>query len=622
MSDNNFNSNLDAILAEFASYSDSISGGEAKKEYTAPAPAARPTVEPGYDYAQLPAEEPVYEREELPPVEEEAAVFSPQDENASYYVDMSMLTDYLENRHNTTGSRRERPASPRPPKPEKKPRRPEKAEAPRPDEATRIMKRPAPKAEEPKERFSPAFKPSGRDYTPPVPPQKRAAQKKKPMPEPDVDKVLSDKEMRKAQEIRRQAEDKQAQRQAQRSAINQNIQEKALERDHVMEQRRRADRPLMKVVAFLFAIVSLFSFAWVAVNVHPDSGTSTAATVLSKLDLTDNLDVYLNNAYADALSGVTYIKKIYTIPESATVAPAPNPAAFGETTDPAVIEQVIADAAQLLDGQKTLWSRDIQFYPGTTMQYYRDDSILVITWKEIYDERCCTMAEVKVAHGSQFRRRLAEDSYSSSVQFYSSEMAKASNAVVASNADFYAFRTLGVTVYQRQLFRAEPGKLDTCFITASGDMLFSRAGELMDAGQINRFVQENDVLFSLSFGPVLVDNSELQYCPSYPIGEIDTQYSRAGIGMLGDLHYLLMTVNHTDGRPRANVNQFGQYMYEKGCIKAYNLDGGQTSEIVMNGKPVNYIDFGAERTVSDIIYFASALPESEWRNSVQTEVTQ
>ena len=42
----------------------------------------------------------------------------------------------------------------------------------------------------------------------------------------------------------------------------------------------------------------------------------------------------------------------------------------------------------------------------------------------------------------------------------------------------------------------------------------------------------------------------------------------------------------------------------------------------MNGKPVNYIDFNAERTVSDIIYFASAIPEAEWAQTAQTEVTQ
>lgn len=597
MSDNYFNSDLDAILAEFASYSSSISGSEETARKEAPVGRAEP-------------------------VKKEAPVYSPAEEEPEsgtgdgYYVDMSMLTDYLES-HRPLREQTPQPPQSRENETRERPpvKRPAPAEMPRRQRDETVRRETA-------EEFSPSFKPSGREYSPPVPPQKRKPANKKKPPEVDVDKVLNDDERRRAQQIHQQVEDREAARQAQRSALNQSHIQQSEQRERIYEQRAKADRPLLKVVAVLFALLSLFSFVWVAKNVHPDSGTSSAATVLAKMDLPQNLDVYLNNAYADALSDVTYIKKIYTIPESAAAAPAPNPAAFGETTDPAVIEAVIEDAAVLLDGQKTLWSRDIQFYPGTTMQYYRDDSILVITWKEIYDERCCTMAEVKVAHGSQFRRRLAEDSYGSSVQFYASEMAKASNAVVASNADFYAFRTLGVTVYQRQLFRAEPGRLDTCFITSSGDMLFSRAGELTDAGQISRYVQENDVLFSLSFGPVLVDNGELQYCASYPIGEIDTQYSRAGIGMLGDLHYLLMTVNHTDGRPRANVNQFGQYMYEKGCVKAYNLDGGQTSEIVMNGKPVNYIDFGAERTVSDIIYFASALPESEWQSSVQTEVSQ
>ena len=44
---------------------------------------------------------------------------------------------------------------------------------------------------------------------------------------------------------------------------------------------------------------------------------------------------------------------------------------------------------------------------------------------------------------------------------------------------------------------------------------------------------------------------------------------------------------------------------------AYCLDGGQTGEVVFRGEPYNYIDFGSERLVSDIIYFATAIPESE-----------
>ena len=439
------------------------------------------------------------------------------------------------------------------------------------------------------------------------------------MPETDVDRLFSQEEKNKAKVLQQRAEEEQARKEAQRTALWENRREEDRKQQELAERRERMDSPWKTAVAVLFSVIGLFTLAWMTVNVHPDSGVSSAAAVESRLQLAQDLDVYINNAYADAMGDMAYIKKIYTIPESALAAPRPNPACFGETTDPAVIQAVIDDAAELLDGQKTLWSPDLDFYPGTTMQYYRDHSILVITWKEKYDERCCTMSEVKIAHGSQLRRRLAQDSYGSSVQLYASDMAKASNAIVASNADFYAFRTFGVTVYQRQLFRADPGKLDTCFFTSTGDMLFSRAGELTSPEQIESYIRDKDVVFSLSFGPVLVDNGELQVCESYPIGEIDVQYSRAGIGMLDELHYLLMTVNHTDMRPRAKVNEFGRYMYEKGCIKAYNLDGGQTSEIVMNGKPVNWIDFGAERTVSDIIYFATAIPESEWMSG--TEVT-
>ena len=40
------------------------------------------------------------------------------------------------------------------------------------------------------------------------------------------------------------------------------------------------------------------------------------------------------------------------------------------------------------------------------------------------------------------------------------------------------------------------------------------------------------------------------------------------------------------------------------------FDGGQTGELVFNGQIYNRIDFDAERTVSDILYFASAVGDS------------
>ena len=366
-------------------------------------------------------------------------------------------------------------------------------------------------------------------------------------------------------------------------------------------------RALMSLVFMVFVLGVI---AWTGLNVHPASGTLSFSSADAKLRLSDKLDVYVNNAASDALGDLTYIKKIYTLQESDTVSPVPNPNGFGKTNDPAEVQAVIQKASLLLDGQRMIFDVSADFVPGEPILYYFDDTILVVAWKEYIEQRCCTFAEVKIAHGSQLRRKLAEDSYSSSVQLYASDMAEASNAVVAMNGDFYAFRDLGITAYQRKLYRNNPAQVDSCFFTASGDMLFSRAGELMGEGEAEAFIQANDVVFAVAFGPILVDNGELQYCAGYPIGEVNTEYSRSCIAMTDDLHYLLMTINHTpDARPRATINELARIIYSKNVRKAYTLDGGQTAEIIMMGGPINHVDFGEERAVSDIIYFATAIPE-------------
>lgn len=557
-SNNDFNSDLEAILAEFASYSSNISGTpDAPQEGAKNASKADAPADSGAEVAPK-------------------AGAPMKDGGAEYYVDVSRLEDYLTHRKDAQDAKKSAP--------------PKRAED-----------------------FSPEFTPSGRAYRRPEAWAVPGAGGKRGRQGAafDPDKFLTDSEKKKAQAIQKKAEAKQARLDAQKSALRQKDKDAVAAQEHQREVRERAQSPVKTLIAAVFGVLTLLALCWVGVNIHPDSGTATAAKVQNNLNLTSKLDVYINNAASDALSDLTYIKKIYKIAETDTVAPKPDANAFGTTTDPAVVQAVIADAEELLDGQQTVWQPDLPFYPGTEMYYYRDATILVIVWKEIIEERCATLAEVKIADGSQFRRRLTEDTYGSSVQLYATELAAASNAVVAANADFYAFRQIGLTVYQRQLFRNDAAKLDTCFVTADGDMLFARAGELVDDASVNQYIADNDVVFSLSFGPVLIDNGVVQECSGYPIGEMDLEYSRSGIGMTGDKHYLLMTVNHTDGRPRAKVNEFARFMASKGCIKAYNLDGGQTSEIVMLDQPVNHVDFGYERTVSDIIYFATAIPSSE-----------
>ena len=364
--------------------------------------------------------------------------------------------------------------------------------------------------------------------------------------------------------------------------------------------------------SLFFVLILLISVLWIIFNIHPDSSIRKSNQIKGLTNLTLRSESALNNLKSEALSDIVYIRKIYKIAEDATTAPLPDNRCFGETSDPAVIQGIIDGAAELLDGQSSVWNSNISILPGSVIRYYCDDSILCIVWKEVVGNTVCTFSEVKIADGSQLRRSLAGNSYSSSIQLKASDMAKAVNSVVAINGDFYAFRQIGVVVYNRELFRFSPSVLDTCFFTSSGDILFAHKGELTTAEATKQYISDNDIIFSTSFGPILVENGEIYQTVSYPVGEIFSYYARSAIGMTDDLHYLLMVTSsensylYIDGMYAATA---ARIMHDKGCIKAYELDGGQTAVITFNGIPANGIVYGSERTMSDIIYFASAIPE-------------
>ena len=60
-----------------------------------------------------------------------------------------------------------------------------------------------------------------------------------------------------------------------------------------------------------------------------------------------------------------------------------------------------------------------------------------------------------------------------------------------------------------------------------------------------------------------------------------------------------------------NLPQLQKQIMKLGVRHAYTLDGGQTATIVMNDEVINHVSYGAERYISDIIYFATAIPNKK-----------
>ena len=306
------------------------------------------------------------------------------------------------------------------------------------------------------------------------------------------------------------------------------------------------------------------------------------------------------------------VPTVYEISDPNGPAPLPNPECYGVAEDPKELQWLIDEAQKVLDGQELLFHTDVEIFPGSQINYYLDDTIFAITWKQKIENTAFTFAEVKLMHPSQFRRHLSGEGFGSGMLSLTSEMSQSVNAVLGCSGDYYSYRRRGLTIVDGEAKKYVTGLPDTCYINGDGDMILERDQELADIEAVQAYADENDIQFSLSFGPILVKDGE-NICPkNYDLGEVKQRYSRAALCQMDKLHYLYIAAGmDVDTYGLMTMRTFSKYVAETGCQQAYALDGGQTTTIVLNNEVINHVNYGSERRISDIIYFATAIPEGE-----------
>lgn len=318
----------------------------------------------------------------------------------------------------------------------------------------------------------------------------------------------------------------------------------------------------------------------------------------------------LTNQISTVLDGMVPIQRVYTLNDSDIVAPKPDPACYGEAENAEAMQEILNRANVLLAGQKTLFTAQTQIKPGTKISYYLDETIFAVTWKQVVDDSTYTFSEVKIAHASQMRRFMSGGKYNSGILHTTTEMSESVNAVMASSGDYYGYREIGIVVNDGQVYRDRGHYLDTCYIDDKGDLLFTYAGDYTKKEDIQAFVDANNVRFSICFGPVMILDGEYCVPERYNSGEINDPYARAALCQMGPLHYVVVAANAEEPNySMPTVAKFGQRLHEMGIPVAYALDGGQTAAIVMNDQLINTVSYGSQRKISDIFYFATALPE-------------
>ena len=219
------------------------------------------------------------------------------------------------------------------------------------------------------------------------------------------------------------------------------------------------------------------------------------------------------------------------------------------------------------------------------------------------------VADIVLENPGQLQTAFAGDEYSKKNAEATSAIAERHNAVFAVNGDYYNYRdNYGLVIRNGVLYRDKRSNCDQLLIYSDGSFKVVFKGEY-EEGHGQEYLDAG-VVQSFSFGPVLVNDGEIVELPKkYIINTADTiREPRTGIGMVEPGHYVFIVA---DGR-RKNWSDKGMALQEMqivfkemGCQVAYNLDGGGSATMVLNGERVNRSSGSRERDVSDIIYLTA-----------------
>ena len=274
------------------------------------------------------------------------------------------------------------------------------------------------------------------------------------------------------------------------------------------------------------------------------------------------------------LSGVSFAEDVteepaYLLPMDFTAGPVADPANFGENS-------------------------------------YEDETLSVTVEHVWVGKARFNVARVKIADASQLRIGLAAP-FGKKKTNRISTIAKDNNAVIAIGGDYYGNEEGGYVVRMGEVYRKKPMKSRDMLVTdGNGDFHILKNS---DAEQLKALMEAETIINVFNFGPALVIDGELQEMPAKYNYNINGKEPRCAIGQLGPLEYLLVVV---DGRGAADsegcqVATLAQFMYDQGCIQAYNLDGGNSALMYFGGENFSQKSFKAERSVTDIIYFATGI---------------
>lgn len=234
---------------------------------------------------------------------------------------------------------------------------------------------------------------------------------------------------------------------------------------------------------------------------------------------------------------------------------------------------------------------------------YHDDSIDVQAYMiRAYDTPCAVMF-VQLSDPDQFRTEMAKP-YPQRATMRIDIMAKRVNAVAAVNGDWFSYHNEGIIYRSGELLRnySKPED-DGLVVDINGDFHIMRPMAVEEYEKL-----EVPIMHAFAFGPALVENGEV-----LEIVRQLTFKQRMGIGQIAPLTYVMVAADGPD-QPNSvglSVPQLAQLLHDLGAHTAYNLDGGQSTSMMMYQTKINGQAPKTFRAIGDMIYFVTTVPNEE-----------
>ncbi|GEK80958.1 phosphodiester glycosidase family protein [Agrococcus baldri] len=222
------------------------------------------------------------------------------------------------------------------------------------------------------------------------------------------------------------------------------------------------------------------------------------------------------------------------------------------------------------------------------------------------DAALVTTAVLELDDITQLRSAFADDAYGENITELPSVIAEQVGASLAINGDYYGFRDNGIVIRNGVLYR-DAGAREALVLYRDGT-----AAVVDETTTSGEQLLADGAWQTLSFGPALVEAGEV--VDGIDDVEVDTNFGnhsiqgdqpRTAIAVLADGSIAFVVVDgRSDASAGMTLTELAEHLASIGAVTAYNLDGGGSSTMVVDGEVVNTPSNGGERATSDILYLA------------------